>query len=310
MSQKTVTDAMIRHQIFIGRYAGSVNREAQQELQRVMDLIIVEIMNDNLTTGRLRWLEALFEQVSLIANGGAQELVPREGEWSANMLTAAGVDDVQPLPPAALLAAYNNTPMELVSGDNTESLTPNQMTRRYDSAQATAVMNIVRDGQLTGKTNSEIVSEVQLLGRNKSRNDTEALVRTLTNQAANESRKQTFIENGIENEEYTSVLDGRTTITCASLSGNIYPVGQGPYPPRHYRCRSLRIAIIGSVEPNVGTYENWLKRQPKSVQNEVLGPERAELFRSGELTVDKFTDDRGVVYTIEELEQINDIEIN
>lgn len=49
------------------------------------------------------------------------------------------------------------------------------------------------------------------------------------------------------------------------------------------------------------TYNSWLKRQPAVFQYEVLGPERAKLFRSGGLSLDKFADDSGRLYTLDEL---------
>jgi hypothetical protein len=39
------------------------------------------------------------------------------------------------------------------------------------------------------------------------------------------------------------------------------------------------------------------------VQDKVLGKTRGELFRSGKLTLDKFTDKTGEVYTLKELEE-------
>ena len=49
------------------------------------------------------------------------------------------------------------------------------------------------------------------------------------------------------------------------------------------------------------TYGGWLKDQPKAFQDEVLGPERAALFRSGEVSLDRFTDDAGRTLTLEQL---------
>lgn len=58
-------------------------------------------------------------------------------------------------------------------------------------------------------------------------------------------------------------------------------------------------ANVGSVPSNV-TYNEWLGKQPKAFQNEVLGPARAKLFREG-MTLDKFVDASGKQYTLAEL---------
>ena len=48
------------------------------------------------------------------------------------------------------------------------------------------------------------------------------------------------------------------------------------------------------------------KRQPTSFQDEVLGVERAKLFRGG-MNVDKFTDDEGRTLTLDQLKQLENI---
>jgi hypothetical protein len=53
-------------------------------------------------------------------------------------------------------------------------------------------------------------------------------------------------------------------------------------------------------EASSTTYDAWLRRQPKAFQDEVLGPNRGELFRGG-MTLDKFIDERGKTYTLEQL---------
>jgi hypothetical protein len=49
------------------------------------------------------------------------------------------------------------------------------------------------------------------------------------------------------------------------------------------------------------TYGQWLKQQSRSVQDDVLGPTRAALFRKGGLTMDRFVDPTGRSYTLAEL---------
>jgi SPP1 gp7 family putative phage head morphogenesis protein len=61
-----------------------------------------------------------------------------------------------------------------------------------------------------------------------------------------------------------------------------------------------RASMNGQV-PASETYQTWLKRQPTGFQDDVLGVQRASLFRQGKLTVDKFVDESGKVYTMEQL---------
>ncbi len=57
---------------------------------------------------------------------------------------------------------------------------------------------------------------------------------------------------------------------------------------------------IGQV-PASQTYQQWLKRQPKGFQDEVLGKSKAKLFRKGGLSLDRFVDASGQEYTLEQL---------
>lgn len=60
------------------------------------------------------------------------------------------------------------------------------------------------------------------------------------------------------------------------------------------------------IAENVGTvpgdtdYDTWLRRQPASFQNEVLGQQRAELFRNG-MRMDQYVDQQGRALTITQL---------
>jgi hypothetical protein len=49
------------------------------------------------------------------------------------------------------------------------------------------------------------------------------------------------------------------------------------------------------------TYQDWLTDQPAKFQDEVLGPSRAEMFRSGSLSLDQFVDPIGRTLTLKQL---------
>lgn len=59
-------------------------------------------------------------------------------------------------------------------------------------------------------------------------------------------------------------------------------------------------ANIGQVPADVN-YNDWLTRQPREFQEEVLGKTKAKLFAKGELTLDKFLDRRGQELTLKQL---------
>jgi SPP1 gp7 family putative phage head morphogenesis protein len=57
---------------------------------------------------------------------------------------------------------------------------------------------------------------------------------------------------------------------------------------------------VGTV-PASTTYSEWISKQPKAFQDEVLGKTKAELFRSGGMKLDQFVDTSGKTLTLKQL---------
>ncbi|MDH7971047.1 minor capsid protein [Sphingomonas sp. AR_OL41] len=162
---------------------------------------------------------------------------------------------------------------------------------------------------------------------NVSRNSARSIVRTAINHTANHAAQETWRanQNVVKGWEFVATLDSRTTIICASLDGSVYPVGEGPIPPRHIRCRSISVAstksfkemgldlkevtpqqrasIDGQVKPQ--TFDAWLKKQPPERQLEVLGKTRADLWRRGKLSLQDFIRNDSEVITLDELKKLH-----
>jgi hypothetical protein len=67
--------------------------------------------------------------------------------------------------------------------------------------------------------------------------------------------------------------------------------------------RSQLRARVGPT-PATTTFEPWLKGQTVALQDDVLGPTRAKLFRDGKLEIKKFVDQRtGKLYRLDDLMQ-------
>ena len=225
----------------------------------------------------------------------------------------------------------------------------------------------IRIGMVQGETGPQIarriVGTARLRGVNGvteiTRRHAAAITRTAVNGIANHAKRLYYIENAdlFKEEVYVATLDSRTTHICMSLDGNRYPIGEGPFPPVHFQCRSLRVAVLtpdvvgqrpireftqkGLVRdytrqnglkvqgnraklprghkgpfdafarqrmrdltgraPAKTTYQQFLGRQTQEFQNDVLGVTRAQLFRKGGLTLDKFVNHTGKLFTLEQL---------
>jgi len=94
---------------------------------------------------------------------------------------------------------------------------------------------------------------------------------------------------------HQSVRDGRTSFICIARDGKRFtadadhtPIGHSlPYlqgVPYHPNCRSDIVTVLedgGSVQRE--TMTQWLRRQGSALQDEVLGPTRARMFREGKI---------------------------
>lgn len=155
-----------------------------------------------------------------------------------------------------------------------------------------------------------------------------AITRTAVNHVSAHARQAAFEENTdvIKGVQYVATLDGRTSDICRALDGKVFPVESGKRPPQHFNCRSTVIPVLKSWKelgidlkeapegtrasmngqvPASTTYGEWLKGQSKEVQDDILGPGKAAVFRKGNVPIDKFVAD-GKSLTISQLEKLDE----
>ena len=128
-----------------------------------------------------------------------------------------------------------------------------------------------------------------------SRRQMQGLILTSVNFINNSVRRELheLNEEYFKEELFVATLDGRTSAICRKNDGKIFPVGEGPIPPLHFRCRSLRVAVLdGEVlgeRPFVATTERQILRD--YAQANGLGRNirvRSELPRGHKGTYDAF----------------------
>jgi SPP1 gp7 family putative phage head morphogenesis protein len=205
------------------------------------------------------------------------------------------------------------------------------------SSEKKRIESVIRKGIAEGRTLNEIAVDVRKgnvhsITRFQSRALVTTAITSVTAQADHEVYKAN--EKALEGWQYVATLDARTTLLCSHRDGHIYPISDTAHlPPAHFHCRSTTVPVtkgwsaLGELEgvaqvrranikklsdkeiafydgqtPMRETYNDWLKRQPEDVQIRHLGDyQKVELFRSGDLTVDQFTNPEGNSLGIREL---------
>lgn len=260
-----------------------------------------------------------------------REFVAYEAGFQAKMLesVAAGFTVTSVSPEQAYSAAMSRPFQGQLLKDVLQEASPYKAKRIRDA---------VRMGFLEGKTIGLIVKEIKGTKARKyedgliemDRRHVETIVRTAVSHTAAVARDIFHDANAdiLGAVMWLSTLDGRTSEPCIIRSGKKYtvkthkPIGHsipwGAGAGRlHFNCRSVSLPLLegqtslvgdqaaegGPVDANL-TYGGWLKRQSAEKQDDVLGATRGALFRRGGLTIDKFANDKGRFYSLEQLREI------
>lgn len=326
-------DTLTRHQIFLERFGGGQWRKIKPILVQLKKDMDAAIRSGDLTADQairaelvIRDLNTIISEANAAVNqqltADMADLYAYESGFSERLL--GGVANVQLAGVSVETAAaiVTTAKFALVSGKDVEPQTIAQMIRTFDKSVQNDVAAVIRAGILQGQTTPQIAASVARMTETRTYQHAEALTRTVTAAVASEARSRVHAANAdlLEGEKWIATLDGRTSQTCMALSDKIFPVGVGPTAPAHYRCRSVRVPVIkaqyaipgfegqrASMDGPVAggtTFNSWLKKQPADFQRELLGDARYELFAKGGLSLGKFADDRGVVYTLDELRRL------
>jgi len=146
---------------------------------------------------------------------------------------------------AAVLAATRASPLDgrLLS----------EWVEGMQTSEAQALWRTIRRGFVLGDSTPVITAAVMREAR-KSWRWAEAVTRTALHEAAMRGQEAIWAANRdiIVGIEMVATLDGRTTLFCINIDGQVFPVDKGPRPPFHIRCRTVPIPRLDGVELTVG----------------------------------------------------------
>jgi len=190
---------------------------------------------------------------------------------------------------------------------------------RQSEDTAFKFQSAVRQGLVGAETTPQIVKRVRGV-LDISKRNAETLVHTSVQSVANTTREKIFEDNNdvMSGKEWSSALDRRTCPTCGALDGKRWTIDGKPInhsmvyqiPPKHFRCRCSMVPVLktwkelginmdelpdgtrASMEGQVNdkTFADWLKRKTEidpTFADSTLGKGRAELWKSGKITMDQ-----------------------
>lgn len=312
---KDPTEEFVRNLIRLQRLGNGLSRDARKRLNGILDDLIAQVAKHDpfslkTTAGKRRRMVRLLKELDRASKAGYPDLardirsavarvgVDQAAFAKATLTVATGLETAGRFNFNRAKAILDASPFDgdILSG-------------WVEKHRARTVAKMGEELQRASVANDTLGQAITRIKRNvwpTSRRQIEAVARTGMNHIANQAHEEIYRANDdvVSGEEFVAVLDARTTVICARWDGTVFKMDDPnrQVPPLHYQCRSNLVPVIdwkglGLEPPAEGTratkdgqvkasttYEQWFRGQSKTMQDSVIGPARAEMFRDGRLT--------------------------
>lgn len=336
-------DRYIRHAVQIERFKTGEAKRISNHLGREVFPELIDKLMDKLKSidpaklkkswaiKRLKGLTASVDKLIIVGVGKAEEamvgnlmdLSDMEVDWTKLTIERTVPLDIDMTMPSTEVLR------QTVLSTRIEDRKLSAWLKGYKKSVRMDMMRSVSKGISAGESIPQIGRRLRSTA-NKGRKQAEHIARTAVSSIVNKARQAVYEKNTdlVKGVLYVATLDTRTTLICINLDGQRFPVGEGSRPPMHFNCRSTTIPVIASWKefgikdpppatrasmtgavPAKTTYKQWLKKQPASIQDKVLGKTRGRLYRSGEVKIDKFISKDYKPLTLKQLGKAEGIEM-
>lgn len=259
-------DALVRHQIYLLRLSARVRNDIYSLLNET-EKDLVEQINNRLknssgglsSPAEVRRLDTLLRIVRNTRLKAWDEITE---SWVLEMQEVAKQEPVflsnaiQTVVPVVLTTNFPTADKlkSIVKSSPFQGRVLKKWAETIKQEDIRRIENAIRVGMVQGETTKEIARRVVGSARLRgvdgvteiTRTQADAITRTAINHIANEARQEFYKENKdlFEEELFVATLDSRTTAVCRANDGKRFPIGKGPRPPLHFRCRSLRVPSL------------------------------------------------------------------
>jgi SPP1 gp7 family putative phage head morphogenesis protein len=329
-------DLSVIRQLLLERVIAGQSVQLNKQLDAIAAELEKQLKGKELTEYQGRRLNKAIAELKNIISIKApdlSELSVAEAEFFRDAMVSVGIDAA--LPPVSAINSIANSSLIQGATINNWFSRLNESTR-FDVERT--VKNGVSLGQTNSQIAKALIGVGDKGGEPiaKSRRDAMAITRTAVQTVSKDARLAALEANAdiIKQVQWVSTLDSRTSDICIVRSGKLWtypdfkPVGHKiPWnggPPAHWNCRSSFIPITksfeeltdGRIKDNIEpatrasmdgyvaadlTFDAFLRSKPPEFADKMLGKGRAELWRSGKITLNQLLDQRGNPLTLTEL---------
>ena len=338
-------DASTRHQIMLQRLSGGAFNKLKPILEKLQNDVKARL-RDNPTDFQMHRLTALSADIQALfdeanAEFGRQlnldlnDFTEYETDFQYRMLGNAVTTELTLPAIEQVVAAVTVAKSELVSGKKVQRLTISEMVETLGSKPKT-IENRIRAGIIEGKSVDQMVRDIMRIADQVNKRDARTIVRTAFNLAGSEARRAVNEANAdvLIGERLVVTLDSRTSVTCYGLSVKniIYKIGEGPQPPLHFGCRTVRVGVVDpryaapgikglksargdngveKIDVDV-TFDQFLKNQSVKFQEEFFfkfsgGHYKYEAWKAGKISGADFVDGNGAEIDLSYLKTLDSI---
>lgn len=267
-ANEKILDNYIAHKIYLLQFADGIAKELSKELLDTEDqlegLLYVHAKRLQATpigtkayiTQRRKFINAIvelrhpaFETIRKRLVNDIKEVIIDEAQFAATTIQNALPVDIEFKIPSkdSLKQLAVSTPMagkplnEWISS-----------TRNRDTLDITdGIVNRLGQGLSIDDAVSAIVGTSRTRNNSiirKSWNNIEGIAHSSVTNAQTQATEALAEVNPfvITDEKFVATLDGGTTFICIGNDQTIHKIGEGPMPPLHFRCRSLRVPFINA----------------------------------------------------------------
>lgn len=268
----------------------------EQVLQAQTDALALQMANSNVTTmGQLARMERyrdLRRQIDKELNKYADYAEGRITSGQRNMIvdalshSQATVNAIAT--EAQITVPFNRLPVSAVenmvglAGDGSPlRVILNDATRGAGDALGQQLVN----GIALGRNPIAVARQAMRLGLGQSFTRMQNISRTEMLRTYRQASLTSYqSSNVVIGYKRLSARDSRTCIGCLAADGRVY--GLEGFDS-HVNCRCTMIPILKGIPPvQFETGQEWLVRQPESVQRSIMGPGRYDAWQSGRATLD------------------------
>lgn len=339
MTDAQLRDQILRHSLQILRLSAGEQQRAIA-IMRELEAELRQLLERPLTGENKRTIEALIRDAQkIIARGYGSLSGIIDANELAKLIAKQTSEIIGTALPVAVSSPAASTIAKIAADVLIQGSPASAWWSKQAEDTAFKFGAEVRQGVANGETTQRIVQRI--IGKrgepgimDVARRNATALVNTQIATITSDARLESFKANSdiIKGVRQLSTLDSHTSPICIAYSGAEWDLDGKPMKgtslpfnggtPRHFSCRSVLVPITksfkelgidlpdlapstrassaGQVDANT-TFSDFLERQGRAFQDEVLGKGRADLWRAGRLTLRDLVSGTGRPLTLDQL---------